>query len=105
MKQYEYKQLHDKPFITMTDPKQFAEWMLKTMNKWGSEGWMLVQISTPQINNQLTGDLMALGCREIQEKTPVQEMPDVVPTLRAVVKDNHNEGLESDLPGEHPYGR
>lgn len=49
----------------MSSPQHFAEWMLKTLNAWGAEGWLLLQVSTPQVNNQLTGDLLALGCREL----------------------------------------
>lgn len=54
--------------IVISSPKEFSEWMVKTMNRWGSEGWLLLQISTPQVNNQLTGDLLALGVRELPEK-------------------------------------
>jgi hypothetical protein len=82
MKQYEYKSLSDKPLIAMSSPQQFAEWMVKTMNRWGAEGWMLLQVSTPQVNNQLTGDLLALGCRELLPPAPKQVLPDDVTNLR-----------------------
>ncbi len=65
MKRYEYRQLHDRPLLQLSTPAQFSEWMLKTINRWGAEGWFLVQVTTPQVNNQLTGDLIALGSREL----------------------------------------
>lgn len=83
MKRFEYKQLHDRPFITIADPKAFGEWMMKTLNKWGAEGWLVLQVTTPQVNNQLTGDLMALGCRELPPAAPVQQLPEDIPTLRS----------------------
>lgn len=67
MKRYEYKKLQDKPLLAITDPQSFENWMLQTLNRWGAEGWRAVQVTTPIVGNQLTGDLIVLAEREVPD--------------------------------------
>lgn len=64
-RKFEYKNFHEKPLLQLS-PQQFADFMIDTMNKLGAEGWEMVSCVTPQVGQQLTGDLLILAKREIQ---------------------------------------
>lgn len=44
---------------------QFADFIIETLNKMGRDGWEVVQIATPQVGQQLTGDILVLAKREL----------------------------------------
>lgn len=63
MTKYEYKNLHTRPIIAMGSAQEFSEWVLKTLNVWGSQGWLALQINTPTTKEGFTGDLFVLAVR------------------------------------------
>jgi hypothetical protein len=93
MKRYEYKNLHERPLLTMGSPLEFQEWVLKTLNHWGSQGWLAISAQTPATQQGFTGDLFVLAARELPEMAPVQAMPDVLHDL--VIK-NFRAGEQAD---------
>lgn len=66
MKKFEYKNLHDRPILSVGSAQEFSEWALKKLNEWGAEGWQAIQVQTPATEKGFTGDLFVLAMREVQ---------------------------------------
>jgi hypothetical protein len=47
---------------------EFQEWVMKTLNNWGRDGWLAISVQTPAAQQGFTGDLFVLAVREMPGK-------------------------------------
>ncbi len=91
MKKYEYAPLFARVTVAMS-AQDFGDWIYKKLNEWGAEGWHITQYNTPMTGTAgrqqaFTGELMATGCRQIQEGTVEAGIPFIGPAAEPGAND------------------